>query len=268
MEEIRQAVEYLQKKGIKDPEIGIILGTGLGKLIDEIEVKITVPYEEVPHFPTSTVEFHKGELVYGTLDGKTILAMHGRFHIYEGYSAQQIVLPIRVMKLLGIRLLLISNACGTMNLDFRKGELMLLEDHINLLPNPLIGPNLDELGPRFPDMSEPYSKELNDKITSVAEDKGITLHKGVYVAVTGPNLETPAEYRWLSRIGADVVGMSTTLEVIACNHMGLPAAAISVITDECDPDNLEPLDMADLLKNAAKAEEGLIVIFKDLVRVL
>lgn len=261
-----QARSYLIEKGITEPEVGIILGTGLGKLINEMEIELVVPYEEIPNFPLSTVDFHKGELVYGVLEGRKVLAMHGRFHVYEGYSARQIVLPIRVMKLLGIKYLLISNACGAMNTDFRKSELMLLTDHINLLPNPLIGPNIDELGPRFPDMSEPYSEKINNAMIEIAGRHDITLHRGVYVAVTGPSLETPAEYRWLSRIGADVVGMSTTPEVIAANHMGLPVAAVSVITDECDPDNLEPVDIADLLKCAAIAEDGLIVIFRELVR--
>ena len=268
MEKIRQTADFLKQKGITEPEVGIILGTGLSKLIDEMDVKLTVPYEDIPNFPVSTVEFHKGELVYGMLEGRFVLAMHGRFHVYEGYTTQEIVLPIRSMKLLGIKYLLVSNACGAMNTDFRKSELMLLEDHINLLPNPLIGPNIDELGPRFPDMSEPYSREINSKIIEIAERHGITLHKGVYVAVTGPNLETPAEYRWLRTIGADVVGMSTTPEAIAANHMGLPVAAVSVITDECDPDNLEPVDIADLLKSAAIAEKGLIIIFRELVRSL
>lgn len=266
MKQITEAVDFLRKEGIRDPEVGIILGTGLGKLIDEIDIEKTIPYEEIPNFPVSTVEFHRGELIFGNLSGRKIIAMHGRFHVYEGYTTQEIVLPVRVMKLLGIKYLIVSNACGSMNPDFRKSELMLLEDHINLLPNPLIGPNLDELGPRFPDMSAPYDKTLNDHMISIAQQHGIKLNRGVYVAVTGPNLETRAEYRYLSRIGADVVGMSTTPEVIAANHMSLPVAAVSVITDECDPDNLFPVDIKDILLNASRAEKGLIKIISELLK--
>lgn len=265
MQQILETVNFLKEKGIDQPEIGIILGTGLGKLPDRIDVIFEIPYEEIPHFPVSTVEFHHGILIYGTLNGKRVLVMKGRFHVYEGYTTQQITFPIRVMKLLGIRALLVSNACGSMNPAFEKGSLMLLNDHINLLPNPLIGPNYDELGPRFPDMSQPYSHEINEKIIRIAKKHDITLHQGVYVAVAGPNLETRAEYRFLSRIGADVVGMSTTPEVIVANHMKLPVAAISVITDECDPDNLEPVEISKILYYASQAEKGLVKIFSDLV---
>jgi len=265
MQHILEAVNFLKEKGIDKPEIGIILGTGLGKLTDLIETELEIDYEEIPHFPVSTVDFHHGILIYGTLNGKKVLVMKGRFHVYEGYSTQQITFPIRVMKLLGIRALLVSNACGAMNTAFKSGSLMLLTDHINLLPNPLIGRNYDELGPRFPDMSQPYSRDINDRIIRIAEKHGIVLHQGVYVAVSGPNLETRAEYRFLQRIGADVVGMSTTPEVIVANHMGLPVSAISVITDECDPDNLEPADIAKILYYAAQAEKGLVKIFSDLV---
>jgi purine-nucleoside phosphorylase len=250
------------------PEIGIILGTGLGKLADEIEKEVEIDYEEIPHFPISTVEFHHGILIYGKLRGKKVIVMKGRSHAYEGYSTQQITFPIRVMKVLGIRSLLVSNAGGAMNTDFKKGSLMLIDDHINLLPNPLIGPNIDELGTRFPDMSQAYSREISQKMIHIAEKHGITLHRGVYVAVTGPNLETRAEYRFLRRIGADVVGMSTTLEVIVANHMKLPVAAISVVTDECDPDNLEPVDIEKILYYASQAEKGLVTIFSDLVEEL
>jgi purine-nucleoside phosphorylase len=268
MNKILESVAFLKSKGITAPEIGIILGTGLGKLADEIEAEIQIDYEQIPHFPISTVEFHHGILIYGNLRGKKVLVMKGRFHTYEGYTTQEITLPIRVMKVLGIRSLLVSNACGAMNTSFKKGSLMLIEDHINLLPNPLIGPNIDELGPRFPDMSQAYSKEINAKIVRIAEKNGITLHKGVYVAVSGPNLETRAEYRFLSRIGADVVGMSTTPEVIVANHMKLPVAAISVITDECDPDHLENTDIDTILYYASLAENGLVKIFSDLVEEL
>jgi purine-nucleoside phosphorylase len=268
MNKILESADYLKSKGITAPEIGIILGTGLGKLADEIEAEIEIDYEEIPHFPISTVEFHHGILIYGKLRGKRVLVMKGRSHTYEGYTTQEITFPVRVMKVLGIRSLLVSNACGAMNTAFKKGFLMLIEDHINLLPNPLIGPNIDELGTRFPDMSQAYSKEINGKIIRIAEKNGVTLHKGVYVAVSGPNLETRAEYRFLSRIGADVVGMSTTPEVIVANHMKLPVAAISVITDECDPEHLEPVNIDKILYYASLAENGLVKIFSDLVEEL
>lgn len=265
---INEAANFLKSKGMIAPEIGIILGTGLGKLADEIENEVELDYEEIPHFPISTVESHHGILIYGRLRGKKVLVMKGRSHIYEGYTAQQITFPVRVMKVLGISSLLVSNACGAMNTAFKKGSLMLIEDHINLLPNPLVGPNIDELGTRFPDMSQAYSKEISGKIIRIAEKNGIALHKGVYVAVTGPNLETRAEYRFLGRIGADVVGMSTTPEVIVANHMKLPVAAISVVTDECDPENLEPVDIDKILYYASQAEKGLVKIFSDLVEEL
>lgn len=264
MQKITEAAEFLKAKGMVAPEVGIILGTGLGKLADQIHKEIEIDYEEIPHFPISTVEFHHGILIYGRLNGKQVLVMKGRSHAYEGYSTQEITFPVRVMKVMGIRCLLVSNACGAMNTDFKKGSLMLIEDHINLLPNPLIGPNIDELGTRFPDMSQAYSRELNAKIIGIAERHGITLHRGVYVAVTGPNLETRAEYRFLRKIGADVVGMSTTPEVIVANHMKLPVAAISVVTDECDPDNLEPVDIDKILYYASQAEKGLVKIFSEL----
>jgi purine-nucleoside phosphorylase len=268
MQRIQEAVDFLLKEGINSPEIGIILGTGLGKLANEIDVEKEISYEKIPYFPISTVEFHHGVLIFGKLKGKKVLAMNGRFHTYEGYSTQEITFPIRVMKLLGIRYLLISNACGAMNPDFKAGSLMLIEDHINLLPNPLIGPNYDELGPRFPDMSQPYSKFLNEMIIKIATKQDIVLHRGVYVAVSGPCLETRAEYRYLRRIGADVVGMSTTPEVIVANHMNLPVAAISVITDECDPDHLEPVDIQRILLNASRAEKDLNKIFSEVVHEL
>jgi len=266
MEKIKETVSFLKAKGIESPQIGIVLGTGLGKLVDEIDIEIVIDYSDIPNFPVSTVEFHTGKLIYGNLRGKKVLVKQGRFHYYEGYTLQEVTFSIRVMKLLGIEYLLSSNACGALNLDFKKGSLMLIDDHINLLPgSPLIGKNIEELGPRFVDMSEPYSKVLNDKIIAIAQHKNIELNKGVYVVVEGPNLETRAEYRYLRGIGADVVGMSTVPEVIVANHMNLPCAAISVITDVGDPDNLEPINVQDILDTANVAEPKLIQIYSNLV---
>ena len=269
VEKIVNTVNYLKDNKITNPEIGIILGTGLGKLVNEINIETELEYEQIPNFPVSTVEFHKGKLIYGKMNGKQVMAMQGRFHYYEGYSMQEITFPIRVMKELGIKYLLISNACGAMNLNFKKGSLMLIDDHINLLGDgPLIGPNHNDLGARFPDMSQPYSNFLNKKLERIAKEQNIILHKGVYVAVAGPNLETRAEYRFLRGTGADVVGMSTVPEVIVANHTGLPCAAVSVITDECDPDNLHPVDINDILETAARAELDLIKLFSELVKEL
>lgn len=265
VERINETVNFLHSKGIESPEAGIVLGTGLGKLIDEIHTEFHIDYEEIPHFPVSTVESHKGKLIYGTLEGKKIIAMQGRFHYYEGYNMEQITFPIRVMKFLGIKYLLLSNAAGTMNLTYNRGSLMLLDDHINFLPeNPLRGNNYEELGPRFPDMSQPYSLELNAKFQEIAKKENITLHKGVYVAVTGPSLETRAEYRMLRNF-ADAVGMSTVPEVIVANHMNLACAAISVLTDECDPDNLKPATLKEIIKIAKEAEEDLIRLIRGVV---
>jgi purine-nucleoside phosphorylase len=253
---------FLKGKGMVNPETAIIIGTGLGSLTKRIEIEVAIDYADIPHFPVSTVESHHGRLVYGKLAGKTIVAMQGRFHYYEGYSMKQIIFPVRVMKSLGVKQLLISNACGSMNPGFRKGSLMLITDHINLLnDNPLIGQNFGELGPRFPDMGHAYSQELNVRLLAAAAKVGVALHRGVYAALAGPNLETAAEYRYLSRIGADVVGMSTVPEVLAAHHAGLPVAAVSVITDECDPDNLRPLKLAEILRVAAVAGEKLDRIF-------
>lgn len=266
IDKIKETVAYIEGKGISKPEAGIVLGTGLGKLVDEIEKECVLDYKDIPNFPVSTVESHSGKLVYGKLKGKKVIAMQGRFHYYEGYTMEQVTFPIRVMKLLGINYLLISNAAGAMNLDFKKGSLMLIEDHINLLPtNPLIGKNIEELGPRFPDMSQAYSKKMNKQFIDIAKKEEITLHKGVYVAVAGPNLETPAEYRFLHKIGADVVGMSTVPEVIVANHMSLPCAAISVLTDECDPDNLHPVELSEIIEVASKAEVKLIKLIAEFI---
>jgi purine-nucleoside phosphorylase len=266
-EHLEAALAYITARLSAPPEVAIILGTGLGRLVDKMADKQVLSYEDIPHFPVSTVEFHNGKLVFGNLSGKRVMVMQGRFHYYEGYTMQQIALPIRVMKALGVSALLVSNACGVMNPDFGKGELMLITDHINLfLDNPLIGPNDDEAGARFPDMSRPYSPEINGLFEAAANSLGIRLNKGVYSAVSGPNLETAAEYRYLQFIGADVVGMSTIPEVITANHAGLPVAAVSVITDVCDPDNLMPADINDILATAATAEIDLIRLFEEVLR--
>jgi purine-nucleoside phosphorylase len=266
---IEETVDFLTQEGISNPEIGVVLGTGLGKLVDEISPEKVIEYTEIPNFPVSTVEYHKGRLIYGIIGNKKILAMQGRFHYYEGYDMQQITFPIRVMKKLGVKNLLLSNAGGAMNITFKKGSLMLLDDHINLLPdNPLRGQNFEELGPRFVDMSRPYSESINKLFIESAEKHNITLHSGVYVAVPGPNFETPAEYRYLHAAGADVVGMSTVPEVIVANHAGLPCAAVSVLTDECDPDNLLPFDIDEIIEIAGKAEEKLITLFLDVIQKL
>ena len=269
LKKIQETSDYLKNKGITNPDIGIVLGTGLGRLADELEMKTEIKYADIPHFPLSTVEFHSGKLIYGTLCGHQVLAMQGRFHYYEGYSMEMITYPIRVFKRLGVEYLLLSNAGGAMNPSFCKGELMLIEDHINMLPsNPLIGKNEDELGTRFPDMSAPYSKNINKMILAIAKKHDIPLHCGIYVAVSGPMLETRAEYRFLHKIGADVVGMSTVPEVIVANHMKLPCAAISVLTDECDPDNLKPVDISEIIQTASEAEVHLTKLFKELIREL
>ncbi|MBX2965122.1 MAG: purine-nucleoside phosphorylase [Cyclobacteriaceae bacterium] len=269
--EIKEATDFLYKRGIEAPEVGVILGTGLGNLfVKEIKKPVVVNYNSIPHFPISTVEYHKGQLIYGEVKGKKVLAMQGRFHYYEGYSLQQVTLPVRVMKLLGVQHLLISNAAGNLNVkNWKKGELMLIDDHINLLPdNPLRGENYEIFGPRFPDMSEPYASSLNKKLKQIAKAKKIKLNEGVYTAVMGPNLETRAEYRFLKRIGSDAVGMSTVPEVIVANHMSLPCCAISVLTDNCDPDNLKPVDLKEIVKVAGKAEPKLTELYVELIKSL
>ncbi|MCR9253291.1 MAG: purine-nucleoside phosphorylase [bacterium] len=269
LEQVKETTAFLKDKGITAPKIGVILGTGLGDLVNEIDVEISIDYKEIPNFPLATIEFHHGKLIYGKLGGKQVLAMQGRFHYYEGYTMQQVTFPVRVMKFLGVEQLLISNAAGGMNLDWQKGELMLLTDHINLQPeNPLRGVNIPEFGPIFTDMSAPYSSDLNSKLIDIAARESITLREGVYVAVAGPNLETRAEYKFLRNAGADVVGMSTVPEVIVANQMELPCCAVSVITDECDPDNLHPVDIQDIINTAKTAEKRLIQLYKHLIKEL
>jgi purine-nucleoside phosphorylase len=259
---VKDCAEFLKGKGFETPKVGIVLGTGLGALVKQIEVKVSIGYTDIQNFPVSTVEFHKGQLIFGTLNGVAVVAMQGRFHFYEGYSMQQITFPVRVMKELGVEYLLLSNAAGGMNLKYKKGDLVLLTDHINQQPeNPLRGLNDPEFGNRFVDMCNPYSEFLNGQLISTATKLNVPLQQGIYVSVAGPNLETKAEYRHLKNMGADMVGMSTVPEVIVANHVGLPCAAVSVITDECDPDNLKPVNIAEIIEVAGKADETLSVLF-------
>jgi purine-nucleoside phosphorylase len=267
LESILNTTRYIKSRiGDFEPEVGIILGTGLGALAHEIEVEKQLMYGNIPDFPISTLEFHSGKLIFGTLAGKKVVAMQGRLHYYEGYNMQQITFPVRVMKMLGIKTLLVSNASGSLNPDFKKGDLMVIADHINLQPqNPLTGRNEEELGPRFPDMSQPYDRALINKALDIAKANNITCHKGVYVAVTGPNLETSAEYKYLRIIGGDAVGMSTVPEVIVARHMGLPIFAISVLTDEGFPEELKPVSIDEILEIAREAEPKMTVILKELI---
>tara|TARA_R100001143_G_scaffold52289_1_gene47232 strand:+ start:7837 stop:8673 length:837 start_codon:yes stop_codon:yes gene_type:complete len=251
----REALDFIQSKTEMRPNYMLILGTGLGQLADEMTIETVISYDEIPHFPVSTVESHAGKLLFGTLGDKEIVAMQGRFHYYEGYNMNQIVFPVRVLKENGADTLIVSNACGGMNPNYKRGDIMLISDHINLLgDNPLIGPNDNELGPRFPDMSDPYTERLREIAQNVALNEAIPMHQGVYVALSGPMLETRAEYRYLRLLGADVVGMSTVPEVTAAVHMGMDVLGISVITDECFPDSLQPVNIEEILDAAAMAE--------------
>ena len=264
--QIQETAAVIRQRSKIQPQIGIILGTGLGALTKEIQTEAVIPYSELPHFPLSTVESHAGRLLLGTLGNKQVMVMQGRFHYYEGYSMQQITFPVRAMKAMGCDTLLVSNACGGMNPLFTAGDIMIMTDHINLLgDNPLIGPNDDTLGPRFPDMSEPYSHALIKLAEQVALEEKIRLQKGVYVAVSGPNLETRAEYRFLRAIGADVVGMSTVPEVIVAVHSSMRVLGLSVITDNCLPDALEPVDIAKIIKIAGEAEPKLTLVMKRVI---
>jgi purine-nucleoside phosphorylase len=257
-EQVEQAAAAIRQQWKRTPHAGIIVGTGLGGLVEKIDVEATLEYGDIPGFPRSTATSHRGRLVCGTLAGLPVLAMEGRFHMYEGYSLQAITLPVRVMKALGAKLLVVSNACGGMNPYYRSGDIMVIEDHINLLGgNPLIGINDDRLGPRFPDMCEPYCQKLVDRALEVARRESIVAHKGVFVAVSGPNLETRAEYRFLRAIGADVVGMSTVPEVIVAVHSGLKVVGFSIVTDMCLPDALEPADVPKIIATANAAEPNL-----------
>ena len=264
---INETLEVIKKITTEEYPFGIILGTGLGGLAKDIDVQHEIEYEDLPHFPLSTVESHHGKLIFGKIGDKTVVAMQGRFHFYEGYSMKQITYPVRVMKFLGVKTLLVSNACGGMNPIYTRGDIMLMVDHINLLgDNPLIGMNEDELGPRFPDMSEPYDLELIKVAEEVALENKIKVQKGIYVAVPGPNLETKAEYRFLRTIGADVVGMSTIPENIVANHMGIKVLGISIVTDECFPDSLKPVNVEEIISTAMKAEPKMTLIMKEVVK--
>lgn len=266
---INDTLKVIRSKTKKKYPIGIILGTGLGGLVKEIKIEHQFNYTDLPHFPLSTVESHKGKLIFGKIGNKSVVAMQGRFHYYEGYTMQQITFPVRVMKFLGVKNLLISNACGGMNPFYRRGDIMLIADHINLLgDNPLIGKNEDELGPRFPDMSEPYSLDLIKIAEDAALQNKIKIQKGVYVAVPGPNLETKAEYRFLRNIGADVVGMSSVPENIVANHIGIKVLGISIITDECFPDSLKPVNVKEIIAAAVEAEPKMTLIMKEVIKKL
>ena len=266
-EKIAEAKKFIESRSKVKPKIGIIVGTGLGTLAKEIEIKAIVPYSDIPHFAVSTAPGHEGNLILGKLSGKMIIAMQGRFHLYEGYSLEEITFPIRIMKEMGVELLIESNVVGGMNPNFKAGDLMIITDHINLTGNnPLIGPNDERLGPRFPDMSEPYDKRLIELTKRIAIEEKIGIHKGVYVGLTGPNFETPAEYRFLRLIGADAVGMSTVCEVIVARHSGLRVLGMSCITDECIPDRLEPVNFRKLIQVAQKVEPNLTRLVKRLLR--
>ncbi|MEP7081287.1 MAG: purine-nucleoside phosphorylase [Ginsengibacter sp.] len=266
LEKIGEAVSFIKSKNGSPLDFGIILGTGLGSFIEHLQIEESIPYEDIPHFPKATVEFHKGRLILGTIKNKRVVVMQGRFHYYEGYSMQQVTFPVRVMKELGIKYLLLSNASGGINNDLHKGDLVLIEDHINMMPeNPLRGLNDRAFGNRFVDLSCPYDQLLGRKIQDVAKKENIVLKEGVYAAVQGPNLETRSEYRYLRMSGADMVGMSTVPEVIVANHIGLPCAAISVITDECDPDDLKPVNIAEIIKVAGEADKVLSTLLAGVI---
>jgi purine-nucleoside phosphorylase len=265
--QIQRTISYLRQFTKMRPEVGIILGTGLGALVKEIKKTVVINYGDIPHFAVSTAESHHGKLIFGKLGNKNVVVMQGRFHYYEGYTMQQITYPVRVMKMLGVKTLLISNAAGGMNPHFQRGDIMMITDHINLLgDNPLIGKNEDSFGPRFPDMSEPYSKNLMKLADETALNLKIKLQRGIFVAVPGPNLETKAEYRFLRFIGADAVGMSTVPENIVANHMGMKVLGFSIITDECFPDSLKPANVKEIIAVANKAEPKLTAVMKEVVK--
>jgi purine-nucleoside phosphorylase len=265
LQKIKESAEFLQKQTTYSPEVGIILGTGLGGLVNEIEIEHSISYQDIPNFPLSTVEGHSGRLIFGILGGKQVVAMQGRFHFYEGYTMEKVTFPVRVMKLLGIKNLIASNASGGVNPDYQVGDLMILSDHINLIPNPLIGKNMAELGPRFPDMSDAYCPSLITKAEAIAKANNIPVKKGVYIALTGPTLETPAEYKHMRIIGGDTVGMSTAPEVIVARHMDIPCFAMSVITDLGVPGKIKKVTHAEIQQVSEVAEPKLTLIIKELI---
>lgn len=268
-QQLKETQEFLINNGFDKPEIGIILGTGLGQLVGEIDIIKEVPYTDIPHFPKATVEFHSGKLIYGKLEGKLVVVMSGRFHLYEGYDLWEVTYGVRAMHALGIHKLLVSNAAGAINLNYKKGDLMLIDDHINLQgSSPLAFSNVGEFGAQFADMLEPYSKKINNLLKGIATGNDITLYEGVYASVVGPQLETRAEYRMLKILGADAVGMSTVPEIIVAKHLDLETAAVSVLTDECDPDNLEPINIEEIIRIAGMAEPKMILLFKELIKQL
>ena len=265
--QLQETIDFLKSNGITDPQVGIVLGTGLGKLVDEIIIEKEIQYSDIPHFPKATVEFHSGKLIYGELSGKKVMVMSGRFHVYEGYNLWEVTYGIRTMHGLGISALLISNAAGAINLSYKKGDLMLIDDHLNLQGgSPLAFKGANEFGNIFADMLEPYSKKINTKLKEIASNYDIQLHEGIYASVVGPQLETRAEYRMLQILEVDAVGMSTVPEVIVAKQLDLPCAAISVLTDECDPKNLQPVNIEEIIAIAGKAEPKMITLFKELIK--
>src|SRR5512140_282778 len=265
LEKIEETTKYLKAKGITDPDAGIILGTGLGELTAKINITVEIDYKDIPNFPVSTVEGHAGKLIFGEFGGKKIVAMKGRFHYYEGYGPEEVTLPVRVLKYLGIKCLFLSNAAGGVNPAFQIGDIMIITDHINLMPNPLIGQNDERIGPRFPDMSSSYDKSLIEKAIQIAEKNGIRIHKGIYLGTTGPTFETPAEYRYFRAIGADSVGMSTVPEVIVARHMGLSCFAVSIITDLGVEGKIEYTTHESVQKEAEKTEARMTTIMTELI---
>ena len=263
---VQETVNYIKNKTNFNPEYGVILGSGLGSFTDDISIEFTLPYNEIPNFPISTVQGHKGALVFGTIGDKKVMAMQGRFHFYEGYDMKQVTFPVRVMKLLGIERLFVSNASGGVNPDFIVGEIMIQNDHINLFPaHPLIGKNFDELGPRFPDMSEPYDPEMIALAQKIAAENDIRVAVGTYAGLTGPTLETPAEYAYVRAIGADAVGMSTVPEVIVARHMDIPCFAISIITDLGVPGKIQKVSVQDVIEVASRQEPKMTLIMRELI---
>lgn len=268
LQRIKKTVDFINKEIDVKPQVGIILGTGLGGLVNEIKIKHSLSYENIPNFPVSTVEGHKGSLIFGELGNKSVVAMQGRFHYYEGYAMEEVIFPVRVMKMLGVETLMVSNASGGVNPNFDVGDIMLITDHINLMPNPLIGKNYEEFGPRFPDMSETYDKVLIKEATKISRNHNIKIQKGVYAAVSGPTFETPAEYKYIHTLGADTVGMSTVPEVIAARHMGMTCFAVSIISDLGVEGQIVEISHKEVIEAAKNAEPKMTIIIKELLNML